>query len=105
MASWQQAVIDLADMLVYIRAPNIRTIKKKKYIYINLFVFIYIYGLQPQFIVMESSILDIFSFVNGAGAWKTIMHSSEKKSHLLIYKNLKTLIHSSKIADEQLYAK
>ena len=85
MASWQQAVIDLADMLVYIRAPNIRTII---YIYINLFVFlyIYIYGLQPQFIVMESSILDIFSFVNGAGAWKTIMHSSEKNNTCLYTK-------------------
>ena len=38
MASWQQAMIDLADMLLYIRAHNIRTIV---YIYILIYLFLY----------------------------------------------------------------
>ena len=59
IASWQQAVIDLADMLLYVRDPNIRT-----NVYIYIYWFVFTYGLQLQFVIMESSILDIFSFVN-----------------------------------------
>ena len=39
IASWQQAVIDLADMLLYVRDPNIRTI-----VYIYILVCFYIWA-------------------------------------------------------------
>ena len=38
IASWQQAVIDLADMLLYVRDPNIRT---NVYIYILVCFYIW----------------------------------------------------------------
>jgi len=36
-----------------------------------------IYELQPKFSAVESSIRDIFFFGNRAAAWKTIIHSSK----------------------------
>ena len=77
-----------------------------QYIYIYyICIYIHIYELQLKFSVMESSIRDIFCFGNWAGAWKTIMHSSNNDNICYIPKTWKTIIHSSKIDDSELYTK
>ena len=69
------------------------------YIYTYIERDMYIYGLQPKFRLMKSSIGDILIFGNRAGAWKTIIHSSKNSNICLYTKTWNTIIHSSKIDD------
>ena len=50
-----------------------------------IYTYTYIYMLQPKSTVMESSIRDTFIFGNWAGAWKTIIHSSQNDNIYTIF--------------------
>ena len=62
------------------------------------------YELQPKFTVMESSIRDIFIFFKLS--WGLENDNTLKKNNICyIPKTWKTVIHSSKIDDLELYTK
>ena len=52
---------------------------------VNLDKIFWLYELQPKFRLMESSIRDIFIFLNLPWAWKTIVHSSPQWTITLAY--------------------